>query len=109
MAPEQVPVISKEYAQQLEFRDANDSELANQIVNRGGITLPFELAEEMGASLADVATAFVAARELFELRKLWRAIDATGSGLFGSSRRKSRCGVRGTATAHGQCKAQVVS
>ncbi|MFC3714338.1 NAD-glutamate dehydrogenase [Sphingoaurantiacus capsulatus] len=69
------------------FRDAIDNhrlrreliatKLANQIINRGGITLPFELAEEMGASLADVATAFVAARELFELRKLWRAIDAT--------------------------------
>ncbi len=57
-------------------RELIATKLANQIVNRGGITLPFELAEEMGASLADVATAFVAARELFELRKLWRAIDA---------------------------------
>ncbi len=57
-------------------RELIATKLANQIVNRGGITLPFELAEEMGATLADVATAFVAARELFELRKLWRAIDA---------------------------------
>jgi glutamate dehydrogenase len=68
------------------FRDAIDNhrlrreliatKLANQIVNRGGIALPFELAEEMGTTLAHVATAFVAARELFDLRKLWRGIDA---------------------------------
>ena len=54
--------------------------LANELVNRGGITLPFELAEELGATLAQVGTAFVAVRELFGLVGLWRAIDAIPTG-----------------------------
>ena len=58
-------------------RELIATKLANQIVNRGGIPLAFELAEELGASLAQVAGAFVAARELFDLRTLWRAIDAS--------------------------------
>jgi len=57
-------------------RELIATKLANQIVNRGGIALPFELAEELGSSLADVGTAFVAARELFDLRRLWRSIDS---------------------------------
>ena len=58
-------------------RELIATKLANQIVNRGGIPLAFELAEELGASLAQVAGAFVAARELFYLRTIWRAIDAS--------------------------------
>jgi glutamate dehydrogenase len=57
-------------------RELIATKLTNELVNRGGLALPFELAEELGASLADVATAFVAARELFALRGLWDAIDA---------------------------------
>ncbi len=58
-------------------RELIATKLANQIVNRGGIPLAFELAEELGASLAQVAGAFVAVREMFDLRTLWRAIDAS--------------------------------
>ena len=57
-------------------REIIATKLANQIVNRGGITLAFELSEEQGTSLAHVASAFVMARELFDLRDLWRTIDA---------------------------------
>ncbi len=57
-------------------REIVATKLANQIVNRGGIALAFELAEEQSCSLAHVGAAFVAARELFALRPLWRAIDA---------------------------------
>ncbi len=56
-------------------REIIATKLANQIVNRGGITLAFELSEEQGTSLAHVASAFVMARELFDLRDLWRTID----------------------------------
>ncbi len=49
--------------------------LANRIVNRMGIVHPFELAEEEGAGLAQVAAAFVAAERLFGLAKLWQAIE----------------------------------
>ena len=57
-------------------RELVATKLANELINRGGLTLPFELAEEHGVGLADVAGAFVAARDLFDFRGLWAAIDA---------------------------------
>ncbi len=56
-------------------RELIATKLTNELVNRGGLTLPFELAEELGVGLADVAGAFVAARALFGFRELWTAID----------------------------------
>ncbi|WP_439544626.1 NAD-glutamate dehydrogenase [Sandarakinorhabdus sp.] len=56
-------------------RELVATKLANELINRAGLAAPFELAEELGASLADVARAFVAARELFGLGQLWLAID----------------------------------
>jgi glutamate dehydrogenase len=52
------------------------TKLANRIINRMGIVHPFELAEEEGASLGDVAEAFVIAERLFNLPPLWDAIDS---------------------------------
>ena len=52
------------------------TKVANRIVNRMGLIHPFELAEEEGASLGDVATAFVIAEALFDVGALWAAIDA---------------------------------
>ncbi|MEE4348641.1 MAG: NAD-glutamate dehydrogenase [Pacificimonas sp.] len=57
-------------------REIIATKIANQIVNRGGIAIAFELAEEHSVPLARVAAAFVTARELFRFRDLWRAIDA---------------------------------
>ncbi len=57
-------------------RELIATKLANALVNRGGLTLAFDLAEETGHGLGHVASAFVAARELFDLRKLWRMIDS---------------------------------
>ncbi|WP_426169766.1 NAD-glutamate dehydrogenase [Sandarakinorhabdus sp. DWP1-3-1] len=56
-------------------RELIATKLTNELVNRGGLGLAFELAEELGVGLADVAAAFVAARELFDFRVLWAAID----------------------------------
>jgi len=50
--------------------------LANAVVNRGGIALAFQLAEEHGVGLAEVAAAFLSARHLFDLDTLWAALDA---------------------------------
>ena len=61
-------------------RELIATKLANEIINRGGLALPFELGEEMGASLAEVAAAFVTARELFDFRALWAAIDTAHVG-----------------------------
>jgi glutamate dehydrogenase len=57
-------------------RELIATKLANALVNRGGLTLAFDLAEETGHGLGHVASAFVAARELFDLRSLWRLIDS---------------------------------
>ena len=51
--------------------------VANRIVNRMGLIHPYELAEEEGASMGDVATAFVIAEVLFDVQPLWAEIDAT--------------------------------
>ena len=56
-------------------RELIATKLANELINRGGLTLPFQLAEELGTSLDRVAAAFVAARDLFDFRALWTAID----------------------------------
>ena len=57
-------------------RELIATKLTNEIVNRGGLGLAFELAEELGVRLADVAAAFVTARALFDFRALWAAIDS---------------------------------
>jgi len=51
------------------------TKLANRIINRLGIIHPFELAEEEGADLSQVAASFVAVETLFALPKLWAAIE----------------------------------
>ena len=64
-------------------RELIATKLTNEIVNRGGLGLAFELAEELGVALDDVAAAFVAARSLFDFRTLWAAID--GAAIAGTA------------------------
>jgi glutamate dehydrogenase len=52
------------------------TKLANRIVNRLGVLHPFELAEEEGAALSDIAAMFVVVEHLFELPALWAEIEA---------------------------------
>lgn len=52
------------------------TEVANRIVNRLGLIHPFELAEEEGCSLADLASAFLIAERLYDIQTLWADIDA---------------------------------
>ena len=51
------------------------TKLANRIVNRMGILYPFELAEEEGAAMVDIAAMFVVAERLLGLDALWTAIE----------------------------------
>ena len=53
------------------------TKLANRIVNRLGVLHPFELAEEEGAAMADIAAMFVVVEQLFDLPALWTEIEAT--------------------------------
>jgi glutamate dehydrogenase len=56
-------------------REIIATKLANRIVNRLGIVVPFELAEEEGAHLAQIAAAFVLADRLFGLDALWQRLE----------------------------------
>jgi glutamate dehydrogenase len=56
-------------------REIIATKLANRIVNRLGTIHPFELAEEEGVELAEVAAAFVTAEKLFGLHELWTDLD----------------------------------
>ena len=56
-------------------REMIATSLSNRIVNRLGMVHPFELAEEEGVGLAEVAGAFVVADRLFGLDALWRELD----------------------------------
>ena len=51
------------------------TKLANRMINRLGMLHPFELAEEEGCGLGDVAAAFAIADALFGMSALWTAID----------------------------------
>ena len=56
-------------------REIIATRLANRLVNRLGLIHPFELAEEEGVGLAEVAGAFVAAERLFGMEDTWRSIE----------------------------------
>lgn len=51
------------------------TKLANRMVNRLGLLHPFELVEEEGCTLANVAGAFAIAERIYDLPSLWHAID----------------------------------
>src|SRR3546814_5388988 len=51
------------------------TKIANRIVNRMGVVQPFELVEEEGCSLGDVAAAFVAVERLLDMREIWAELD----------------------------------
>ncbi|WP_298470981.1 NAD-glutamate dehydrogenase domain-containing protein [uncultured Erythrobacter sp.] len=57
-------------------RELVATDLANRIVNRLGLVHAFELAEEEGVGLSDVAAAFVVVERLFDLGALWSEIDS---------------------------------
>ena len=56
-------------------REIIATKLANRMVNRLGLIHPFELVEEEGATLAQVAGAFVAVERLFEMPAIWCGIE----------------------------------
>ncbi|MBS3927418.1 MAG: NAD-glutamate dehydrogenase [Sphingomonadales bacterium] len=58
-------------------REIIATKLTNRMVNRLGLIHPYELAEEEGATLAQVAAAFVAAERLLGMPAIWQAIEST--------------------------------
>ncbi len=49
--------------------------VANQLVDRAGTTFAFRLTEETGASCAELARAYAVAREVFNMRTFWSAVE----------------------------------
>ena len=56
-------------------REIIATKLANRVINRLGPVHPFELVEEEGCSLAQVAAAFVAAERLLDCQATWTLLD----------------------------------
>jgi glutamate dehydrogenase len=56
-------------------REIVATKLSNRIINRLGIVHPFELAEEEGVGLAQVAAAFALAARLFDLDAVWERLE----------------------------------
>ncbi len=56
------------------------TKLANRMINRLGVLHPFELAEEEGAAMADIAAMFVVAERLFCLPAIWEAVETAPIG-----------------------------
>ncbi len=56
-------------------REIIATKLANRIINRMGPVHPFELCEEEGVGLPQMAAAFVAAERLLDLRATWDMLD----------------------------------
>jgi glutamate dehydrogenase len=75
--PEQ---IRQTYADRLPHhklrREIVTTGLANDIVNRGGITFVYRAQEESSADPAAVARAYAVAREVFGLEDVWAAVEA---------------------------------
>ncbi|MGH3980640.1 MAG: NAD-glutamate dehydrogenase [Pseudonocardiaceae bacterium] len=60
-------------------REITTTLLVNEVVDGGGMSYAFRLAEEMSASATDAVRAFAVATAVFELPTAWRAIDRLGS------------------------------
>jgi glutamate dehydrogenase len=50
--------------------------VANQLVDRAGVTFAFRLVEETSSDIAALARAYAVAREVFAMREFWDAVEA---------------------------------
>ncbi|MFL0355049.1 NAD-glutamate dehydrogenase [Erythrobacter sp. GH1-10] len=76
--------MQKDFAKQIREhrlrRELIATDLSNRMVNRLGMVHAFELAEEEGVGLSDVAAAFVVVERLFDLQALWDDLDTAKMG-----------------------------
>jgi len=73
------PPLPGRYAEQMRRhrlrREIVATVVANQLVDRAGTTFAFRLGEETGASPYTLARGFAVAREVFEMRSFWDAVE----------------------------------
>lgn len=65
-------------------REIIATQLANDLVNRGGITFVSNLEDTTGRSVADIVRAYIAVRDGFEINAIFDAIDALDNQISGS-------------------------
>ncbi|MFC4562078.1 NAD-glutamate dehydrogenase [Nocardiopsis mangrovi] len=56
-------------------REIITNQVVNDMVNRSGSTFVFRMNEELGASPADIARAYLVVQEVFGLREFWNAVE----------------------------------
>jgi len=64
-------------------REIIATQLANDIINRGGSTFPVRLIQETGKAADEIAYAFAAVMESFAFKRLYDGIDATDNRIDG--------------------------
>ena len=73
-------ILGKRFSDQISQHQLRNeiiaTQITNSLVNRLGPTYLFRLQEELGASTADIASAYVAVRAVFKMRELWDSIEA---------------------------------
>ncbi|HKH58367.1 MAG TPA: NAD-glutamate dehydrogenase [Rubrobacter sp.] len=57
-------------------RQITATHVTNSLVNRNGPSFVFRLGEETGAAAPDIARAYMAVREIFDMRTLWDRVEA---------------------------------
>ncbi|MEO3822216.1 NAD-glutamate dehydrogenase [Actinomadura sp. B10D3] len=57
-------------------REIITTAVVNDLVNASGSTFVFRMNEETGASSPDIARAYLVAREVFEMPRFWRSVEA---------------------------------
>lgn len=57
-------------------REIIATKITNSLVNRVGDTFIYEFREKTGLPVSDIVRAFVIAREVFDVRSIWREIEA---------------------------------
>ncbi|MBV8956311.1 MAG: NAD-glutamate dehydrogenase, partial [Solirubrobacterales bacterium] len=73
------PPLPERYAEQMHThrlrREIIATAVANQLVDRGGTTFAFRLSEETSAPPSILARGFAVARDVFEMRSYWSAVQ----------------------------------
>ena len=73
------PTLRERFPEQIRShplrREIITTHVINSMVNRAGPTFAHRLQEETGAAAPDVARAYTVAREVFDMRRLWREMS----------------------------------
>jgi glutamate dehydrogenase len=65
-------------------RDIIVTQVVNNVVNTAGITFVFRLSQETGATADDLVRAHVVAQAVFDMERVWSAVDALDNAVHAS-------------------------